>query len=108
LTSDDWDDKIGFLGLIHTNLERFTMKKFSFVVDIVAGDLDREVVVDSISECLRDALPGDVHANVKAGEVKAFSEQGYKVWRARVTGVTAKAAGDAHNSKVEKEVEAVA
>jgi hypothetical protein len=84
------------------------MKKFSFVVDIVADDLDREVVVDSISTCLTDALPGDVHANVKAGEVKAFSEQGYKVWRARVTGVTAKAAGDAHNSKVEKEVEAVA
>ena len=83
------------------------MKKFSFVVDVVAGDLDREVVVDSISECLRDALPTDVHANVKAGEVKAFSEQGYKVWRARVTGVTAKAAGDAHNSKVEKQEEAL-
>ena len=83
------------------------MKKFSFVVDIVADDLDREVVVDSIRECLRDALPGDVHANVKAGEVKAFSEQGYKVWRARVTGVTAKAAGDAHNSKVEKQEEAL-
>jgi hypothetical protein len=84
------------------------MKKFSFVVDVVASDLDREVVVDSISECLRDALPEDVHANVKAGEVKAFSEQGYKVWRARVTGVTAKQAGDAHNAKVEKEVEAIA
>ena len=83
------------------------MKKFSFIVDIVADDLDREVVVDSIGECLRDALPGDVHANVKAGEVKAFSEQGYKVWRARVTGVTAKAAGDAHNSKVEKQEEAL-
>lgn len=84
------------------------MKKFSFIVDIVADDLDREVVVDSISTCLTDALPGDVHANVKAGEVKAFSEQGYKVWRARVTGVTAKQAGDAHNGKVEKEAEAVA
>jgi len=72
------------------------MNKYSFVVDIVASDLDREVVVDSISECLRDA---DVHANVKAGEVKGFSEQGYKVWRARVTGVTAQAAGDAANPK---------
>lgn len=80
------------------------MKKFSFVVDIVAGDLDREVVVDSISECLRDGLPSDVHANVKAGEVKAFSEQGYKVWRARVTGVTAQAAGDAANPKKIKEL----
>ena len=51
------------------------MQKFSFIVDIVAGHLDREVVVDSISECLREALPSDVHANVKAGEVKSFSEQ---------------------------------
>jgi len=81
------------------------MKKFSFVVDIVAGDLDREVVVDSISECLTEALPDNVHANVKAGEVKAFSEQGYKVWRARVTGVTAKQAGDAHNAKSKVETE---
>ena len=79
------------------------MKKFSFIVDVVADDLDRDSVVDSISSCLSDALPSDVHANVKAGEVKAFSEQGYKVWRARVTGVTAKQAGDAHNSKVEAE-----
>ena len=79
------------------------MKKFSFIVDVVADDLDRDSVVDSISSCLSDALPSDVHANVKAGEVKAFSEQGYKVWRARVTGVTAKQAGDAHNGKVEAE-----
>jgi phage head maturation protease len=84
------------------------MKKFSFIVDVVADELDRDGVVDSISSCLTDALPSDVHANVKAGEVKAFSEQGYKVWRARVTGVTAKQAGDAHNGKVEAEAEAVA
>jgi hypothetical protein len=79
------------------------MKKFSFVVDIVATDLDREVIVESIGDCLRDALPGDVHANVKAGEVKSFSEQGYKVWRARVTGVTAEAAGDAASPKAKAE-----
>jgi hypothetical protein len=82
------------------------MKKFSFVVDVVADELDRDEVVGSIRECLSNSLPGDVHANVKAGEVKSFSEQGYKVWRARVTGVTAEQAGDAHNAKVE--VEAVA
>jgi hypothetical protein len=81
------------------------MKKFSFIVDVVAGDLDREVVVDSISECLREALPSDVHANVKAGEVKSFSEQGYKVWRARVTGVTAEAAGDAASPKSKAKAE---
>ncbi len=46
---------------------------------------------------------------VKAGEVKAFSEQGYKVWRARVTGVTAEAAGDSANppKKSKKETETV-
>ena len=83
------------------------MKKFSFAVDIVADELDRDSVVDSIRECLTAGLPSDVHANVKAGEVKSFSEQGYKVWRARVTGVTAEQAGDAHSGKVAKE-EAIA
>jgi phage head maturation protease len=82
------------------------MKKFSFIVDVVTDELDRDGVVDSIRSCLSDALPSDVHANVKAGEVKAFSEQGYKVWRARVTGVTAEQAGDAHNAKVEAEATA--
>ena len=92
----------------NTNLERVEMKKFSFVVDVVAEELDRDSVVSSIRSCLTDCLPDEVHANVKAGEVKAFSEQGYKVWRARVTGVTAEQAGDAHNGKVEAEAEAVA
>lgn len=78
------------------------MQKFSFIVDIVADDLDRDDVVSSISSCLSESLPSDVHANVKAGEVKAFSEQGYKVWRARVTGVTADVAGDAANPKKAK------
>ena len=84
------------------------MKKFTFAVDVVADELDRDGVVDSIRSCLSENLPGDVHANVKAGEIKSFSEQGYKVWRARVTGVTAEQAGDAHNAKVEKETETVA
>lgn len=79
------------------------MKKFTFEVDVVADDLDRDGVVDSIRECLSSSLDSDVHASVKAGEVKSFSEQGYKVWRARVTGVTAKQAGDAHNGKTSKE-----
>ena len=79
------------------------MKKFTFAVDVVSDELDRDAVVNAIRDCLSESLPGDVHANVKAGEVKAFSEQGYKVWRARVTGVTAEQAGDAHDGKVEKE-----
>lgn len=78
------------------------MQKFTFNVDVVATDLDRDSVVDSIRSCLSDSLPDGVHANVKAGEVKAFSEQGYKVWRARTTGVTAEQAGDAANPKKSK------
>ncbi len=78
------------------------MQKFTFNVDVVAGELDRDAVVESIRECLSGSLPDDVHASVKAGEVKAFSEQGYKVWRARVTGVTAEVAGDAANPKKSK------
>ena len=79
------------------------MQKFTFNVDVVATDLDRDAIVESLTAALNDALPGDVHANVKAGEVKSFSEQGYKVWRARVTGVTADAAGDSANPKKVKE-----
>ena len=81
------------------------MQKFTFNVDVVATDLDRDAIVESLTAALNDALPGDVHANVKAGEVKSFSEQGYKVWRARTTGVTAEQAGDAANpKKVKKEL----
>jgi hypothetical protein len=80
-----------------------TMQKFAFSVDIVATELDRDAIVESLTAALNDSLPGDVHANVKAGEVKSFSEQGYKVWRARVTGVTAEAAGDSANPKKVKE-----
>jgi hypothetical protein len=92
---------ITLLGSI-TLLEITVMQKFTFNVDVVAGELDRDAVVESIRECLSGSLPDDVHASVKAGEVKAFSEQGYKVWRARVTGVTAEVAGDAANPKKAK------
>ena len=83
------------------------MNKYSFVVDVVASDLDRDSVVDSIRSCLSDSLPDDVHANVKAGEVKAFSEQGWKVFRARVLGITAEQAGDAANPKSKSKAEEV-
>jgi phage head maturation protease len=79
-----------------------TMQKFAFSVDIVATELDRDAIVESLTAALNDSLPGDVHANVKAGEVKSFSEQGYKVWRARTTGVTAEQAGDSANPKKSK------
>jgi hypothetical protein len=98
-----------FTWFDYTFLEMIAMQKFTFNVDVVADELDRDGVAESIRSCLADSLPGDVHASVKAGEVKAFSEQGYKVWRARVTGVTAEAAGDSANppKKSKKETETV-
>ena len=79
------------------------MKKFSFAVDVVGDEVDSSAVVEALRKTLTKELSEDTFANVKPAGVKAFSEQGYKVWRARVTGVTAEQAGDAHNSKIEKE-----
>ena len=83
------------------------MKKFSFTIDMVSDNLDNAEIIEGLRQYLADNHENIV-SQVKAAGVKSFSEQGFKVWRARVTGVTAKAAGDAHNSKVEREVEAVA
>lgn len=73
------------------------MNKFTFNVDIVAGSVDRVAIVNLLTEALANLT--DVHSSVRAGEVKRFSEQGYKVWRARKTGVTVAEAGDAANPK---------
>jgi hypothetical protein len=75
------------------------MKKFSFTVDMVADDLNIETTKNGIQQFLAERHE-DVVSQVKSAGVKSFSEQGFKVWRARVTGVTAKQAGDAHNPKV--------
>lgn len=78
------------------------MKKFSLSVDMVAGsDLDVPSIADAIQTFLSERHEEAV-TQVKSAGVKSFSEQGFKVWRARVTGVTAKQAGDAHNPKVAK------
>ena len=76
------------------------MKKFTFTVDLVAGDLDIEKAQEGLSSYL-DQNHTECVSQVKSSGVKTFSEQGFKVWRARVTGVTAKQAGDAHNPKSE-------
>lgn len=76
--------------------------KYAFSVDIVAGrdSVDREAVAQAIADMLDEKFGASVeNIGVKAGEVKNFTEQGYKVWRARVTGETADQAGDAANPK---------
>jgi len=74
------------------------MRKFSFTIDMVADSLDIDTTKSEIQQFL-DEKHDDVVSQVKAAGVKSFSEQGFKVWRARVTGITAKQAGDAHNPK---------
>ena len=76
------------------------MKKFTFTVDMVAENLDIEDVLMGLQLFCKDSH-GEAVSQVKTSGVKSFSEQGFKVWRARVTGVTAKQAGDAHNPKSE-------
>jgi Na+-translocating ferredoxin:NAD+ oxidoreductase RnfC subunit len=76
------------------------MKKFSFTIDMVSDNLDIETTQAEIQQFLAEKHDNIV-SQVKSAGVKNFSEQGFKVWRARVTGVTAKQAGDAHNPKAE-------
>ena len=75
------------------------MKKFTFTVDLVDQDLDTNKVVESLQKDLDQNFTGSF-ASVKAAGIKQFSEQGFKVGRARTQGVTGKQAGDAHVSKV--------
>lgn len=74
------------------------MQKFSFTVDMVADSLDVQDVLAGLQLYCQDNHK-DAVSQVKSSGIKSFSEQGFKVWRARVTGVTAKQAGDAHNPK---------
>lgn len=78
------------------------MKKFTFTVSMVADDLNIEDARLGLALYCKDSHT-DVASSVKSSGVKSLSEQGFKVWRARVTGVTAKQAGDAHNPKAEVE-----
>lgn len=70
------------------------MKKFSFTVDIVTNDLDAEVIVDTLTEAMDEALPSGVYKHVSNEGSKPLSEQGFKNWRARVAKVTVAMAGD--------------
>ena len=63
------------------------MKKFSFPVDIVVHDdgVDIDEVVTAVSQCL--SVEG-IEAAVKEPTIKSLTEQGYKIWRSRVLGVS--------------------
>jgi hypothetical protein len=62
------------------------MNKYTFVLDVVTdGKLD----TDSIAQTLIANVENEgVYAAVKPVKVSALKEQGFKVWRARVAGIT--------------------
>lgn len=78
------------------------MNKYEVVVSLVGENVDLGETVDGIREHLASVIPAEVFANVKPNGVVALSEQGFKVWRARVVGISAEQAGDAHNPKASK------
>jgi len=62
------------------------MKKFTFVLDVVTdGELDTQTIADTL---IANVENENVYAAVKPVKITALKEQGFKVWRARVAGIT--------------------
>lgn len=81
------------------------MKKYTFVLDVVT---DGTVDTDSISQTLIANVENEgVYAAVKPVKVADLKEQGFKVWRARVAGITEESVNPKPvKAKVETEVTA--
>lgn len=74
------------------------MKAYIFSVLVCASELDCEVTENVIEEALADALPDGIPVHAKHTAVKSYSEQGWKVARAKLLGKTVKDVGDGHNA----------
>lgn len=75
------------------------MNKYTFVLDVVTdGELDTQSLSDSLE---RLGSQKGSFAAVKPVKVTALKEQGFKVWRARVAGITE---ASLQPAKVESEV----
>jgi hypothetical protein len=62
------------------------MNKFTFVLDVVTdGELDTQTIADTL---IANVENENVYAAVKPVKITALKEQGFKVWRARVAGIT--------------------
>ena len=80
------------------------MQKTTIQVSIVHdGTLDNRAAILDIQELAGKMAGVDVaHASGKG--IKNLSEQGYKVFRARVCGITVEMAGDAHDGDIQRQV----
>jgi len=62
------------------------MNKYTFVLDVVTdGELDTQTIADTL---IANVENENVYAAVKPVKITALKEQGFKVWRARVAGIT--------------------
>ena len=62
------------------------MKKYTFVLDVVTdGSLDTDSIVQTL---IANVENDGIYAAVKPVKVSPLKEQGFKVWRARVAGIT--------------------
>lgn len=73
---------------------------------IIEGMQDNEVIIETLLDALAEALPETTMVNVSCKGTKTYSEQGGKVARKRIFGVSVEQAGD--GAAVEREAEAVA
>jgi len=68
------------------------MKKFTFKVEVItesnATKAAHTVLEDVVHSCLTNMKYGLVNQKVRCTECKDLTEQGYKVWRGRVKGVS--------------------
>ncbi len=80
------------------------MQKTTIQVSIVHdGTLDNRAAILDLQEVAGRMAGVDVaHASGKG--IKNLSEQGYKVFRARVCGITVEMAGDAHDGDIQQQV----
>lgn len=75
------------------------MNKYTFAVDVVVHD--ESVDISEVAAAISDSVNVDgLEAVVKTPTFTKMSDQGYKVWRARVAGIKV--------ADVEKETEGVA
>jgi len=62
------------------------MNKYTFVLDVVTdGSLDTDSIVQTL---IANVENDGIYAAVKPVKVSPLKEQGFKVWRARVAGIT--------------------
>lgn len=70
----------------------------------IEGRQDHEVIIEAVLDAMAEALPETTMVHVSCKGVKTYSEQGGKVARKRIFGVSVEQAGDGANTTKLEEV----